>query len=211
MRLELPMQNRLSIHWNHGLWLLVLLLSAYLQASGQMPAWRYDLQLIKAGHYWLLLSGNIVHLNWAHWGLNVAGLGIVAFFFSSYGSVFHWLLVMLVSAIFVGVGLYWFNPQVSTYVGLSGVLHGLFIYGAVREIRFYPASGYALMALLVGKLLWEVMYGALPGSEELTAGRVVTDAHLYGAIGGGVCALLLGLFHQLVQVKNGQQNTEHNQ
>ncbi len=211
MHLELPIKNRISMQWNHGLWLFILLLSAYLQASGNMPNWRYDQALIDNGHYWLLLSGNIVHLNWAHWGLNIAGLAIVAFFFSGYGSVFHWLFVISVSAVFVGVGLYWFNPDVTTYVGLSGVLHGLFIYGGLREIRFYPASGYALLFILVGKLIWEVFYGAVPGSEELTAGRVITDAHLYGAIGGGLAAVMLGLFDQLVQVKNGQQNTEHNQ
>lgn len=211
MHLELPIKNRISMQWNHGLWLFILLLSAYLQASGNMPNWRYDQALIDGGDYWLLLSGNIVHLNWAHWGLNIAGLAIVAFFFSGYGSVFHWLFVISVSAVFVGVGLYWFNPEVTTYVGLSGVLHGLFIYGGLREIRFYPASGYALLFILVGKLIWEVFYGAVPGSEELTAGRVITDAHLYGAIGGGLAAVLLRLFDQLVQVKNGQQNTEHNQ
>ncbi|MCK5001994.1 MAG: rhombosortase [Gammaproteobacteria bacterium] len=209
MHLELPIKNRISMQWNHALWLFILLLSAYLQASGQVPNWRYDQALIDNGHYWLLLSGNIVHLNWAHWGLNIAGLTIVAFFFSSYGSVFHWLFVILVSAVFVGVGLYWFNPDVSTYVGLSGVLHGLFIYGGLREIRVYPASGYALLFILIGKLIWEVVYGAVPGSEELTAGRVVTDAHLYGAIGGGLAAVLLSLFDQLVKVKNGQQDTEH--
>lgn len=211
MHLELPIKNRISMQWNHGLWLFILLLSAYLQASGQVPHWRYDLALIKSGDYWLLLSGNIVHLNWAHWGLNIAGLAIVAFFFSAYGSLLHWLLVIFVSAIFVGLGLYWFNPEVTTYVGLSGVLHGLFIYGGVREIRFYPASGYALLLILVGKLIWEIFYGSVPGSEELTEGRVVTDAHLYGALGGALAALLLGLFDQLVQVKNRQQNTQHNQ
>ncbi|MDH3343167.1 MAG: rhombosortase [Gammaproteobacteria bacterium] len=211
MHLELPIKKRISLQWNHGLWLFILFLSAYLQASGQVPNWRYDQMLIDQGHYWLLLSGNIVHLNWTHWALNIAGLSIGAFFFGNYGSIFHWLFVIFVSAIFVGVGLYWFNPDVATYVGLSGVLHGLLIYGGVREIRFYPASGYAFLAILVGKLIWEMLYGVVPGSEELITGRVVTDAHLYGAIGGGLAVVFLSLFDQLVKVKDGQQNTEHNQ
>ena len=94
---------------------------------------------------------------------------------------------------------------------LSGVLHGLLIYGGVREIRVYPASGYAFLFILVGKLIWEMLYGVVPGSENLIAGRVVTDAHLYGAIGGALATVLLALFDQLIEVKNGQQNTEHNQ
>jgi len=211
MHVELPIRNRISFQWSHGLWLFLLLLSGILQLSGQVPNWRFDRAMISSGDYWLLLSGNIVHLNWSHWGLNIAGLGIVAFFFSNYASVFRWLFVVMVSAIFVGVGLFWFNPEIMTYVGLSGVLHGLFIYGASREIRVYRTSGYALMVLLIGKLIWEMLFGALPGSEELTAGRVVTDSHLYGAIGGALAALLLWLFDQRVQVKDRQQNTEHDQ
>ena len=205
MPFKVPVSNRISVSWSHSLWLVILALTAVLQLSDQVASWRFDRNLIAGGHYWLLLSGHFVHLNWTHWGLNMAGLGIVAFFFSAYGRLLQWGSVIIVSAVFVGVGLYWLNVNVTTYVGLSGVLHGLFIYGALRETRFYPASGYTLLVLLVGKLTWEFFFGALPGSEELTAGRVVTDAHLYGAIGGVVASLVLfprALFDKLVEIKN---------
>lgn len=190
---------------NYSLWLFIALLSAALQAGGLVPAWRFDRALIANGDFWLLFSGHLVHLNWTHWVLNMAGLAIVAFFFSPYASLRQWLWVLFCAALFAGVGMYWRDPQMQTYVGLSGVLHGLFIFGALREIRRYPASGYVLLTLLVGKLLWEANYGPLPGSEAMTRGRVATDAHLYGAYGGGFAALLLyarDLFHQLVKIKN---------
>lgn len=205
MRFNLPIKNRISVRWIYYLWLLLLLLSFVLQFTEQVPEWRFDRSLIDAGHYWLLLSGNIVHLNWSHWALNMAGLAIVAIFFTRHGNLCQWLLLLLVSSLFVSVGLYWLNPQIGTYVGLSGVLHGLFIFGAIREIRVYPLSGYALLLLLVGKLGWEFIYGAMPSSEQMIEGHVVTDAHLYGALGGLFTALLLsfrGLFDQLVQIKN---------
>lgn len=211
MRLELPIKKRISFQPSHALWLFILLLSAGLQASGQMPVWRYDQTLIANGDYWLLLSGNMVHLNWTHWALNMASLSIVAFFFSSYSGVSRWFFVLAVSSASVGLGLYLFNPELVHYVGLSGALHGLYIHGALREIRVYPASGYAIMLLLVVKLIWEIFYGALPGSESLTEGQVITDAHLYGALGGCLAIFLLGLFDQIVKIKNGHQNTEHNQ
>lgn len=214
MLFKVPIGNRVLMRWNHALWLILLVLSVSLQASGQVGNWRYDQALIGQGHYWLLFSAHLVHANWAHLGLNMAGLAIVAFFFSPYGSLLQWLYVMFASALCVGLGLLWLNPDVVTYVGLSGVLHGLFVYGAMREARVYPASGYALLALLAAKLLWEYMNGALPGSEALTFGRVITDAHLYGAIGGLFAALSLssrGLFDQLVEVENRQQNTKHDE
>ena len=61
----------------------------------------------------------------------------------------------------------------------------------LREIRFYPVSGYVLTAVLFSKLLWEFFYGALPGSEDMAGGRVLTEAHLLGAT-GGVLVWLLG-------------------
>lgn len=183
----------LSFNRNHLLWLAILLLSAILQAADLVPAWRFDRRLISDHDWWLLFSAHLVHLNWTHWALNMAGLGIVAFFFSQYGSLGQWLLVLSVSSVFVSVGIYWLNPEVVTYVGLSGVLHGLFLYGALHESRHYPLSGYVLLLLLVGKLAWEFFNGAMPGSEEFTGGRVVTDAHLYGAIGGVASFAMLKL------------------
>ncbi len=177
---------KFQIHFQpvYGLWLSIFLLSFILQLGGWVNAWRYDRSLVEQGEWWLLLTAHLVHLNWSHWALNMAGLGIVAFFFSAYASVKQWLLVMLVSAIFIGVGVSWLDPDIEYYLGLSGVLHGLFIFGALREIRYYPVSGYVLLLLLIAKLTWEFFMGPLPGSEEFTGGRVLTDAHLYGAIGG---------------------------
>jgi rhomboid family GlyGly-CTERM serine protease len=187
----LPIGNKIQLQWNHALWLLILTLTFSLQAGGLVADWRFDRALIAQHHYWLLFSGHCVHLNWNHWWLNMGGLAIVAFFFSPYGKLLEWLWVIVIAALCCGVGMYWLNPEVKTYVGLSGVLHGLFIYGAMRETRYYPASGYVLLVLLTGKLIWEFMNGALPGSESMTGGRVVTDAHLYGAIGGAIAAVLL--------------------
>ena len=206
MRIQVPIQNRLAVQWTHTLWLFLFVISFSLQSAGLESTWRFDRGLIDQGHYWLLLSGHLVHLNWSHWALNMAGLLIVAVFFSVYGRLLEWLFVLLFTAIVTGLGLYWFNPELIWYVGLSGVLHGLFMYGAVREVRYYPFSGYLLLLLLIGKLFWEYMNGPIPGSEEMTGGHVVVSAHLYGAIGGFASVVLTRLFHKLVQVKDRQQD-----
>jgi len=209
MRIQVPIKNRISAQWNHVLWLFLFVTCFSLQSAGLVSTLQFDRGLIEQGDYWLLLTGHLVHLNWVHWGLNMAGLLIVAVFFSLYGSIFDWLFVLLFSAIVISFGLYWLHPELVWYVGLSGVLHGLFLYGAIREIRYYPFSGYVLVLLLCGKLFWEYMNGALPGSEEMTGGRVLVEAHLYGALAGLAAVLitrLLHLLHQLIKVKNRQQN-----
>jgi rhomboid family GlyGly-CTERM serine protease len=171
-------------HSSHLLWLLLFVISFLLQLFEQRDNWQFDRTLVEQGHVWLLFSSHIVHLNWMHWVLNMAGLGIVAFFFSSHASFKQWLMVIIVSACMINAGLWYWLPELRIYVGLSGVLHGLFLYGALREIRYYPLSGYVLTAVLLSKLVWEFLYGALPGSEDMTGGRVLTEAHLLGAIGG---------------------------
>ncbi len=108
----------------------------------------------------------------------------MAFFFSTHASFKQWLWVIFVSIVLIGAGLLWWMTDIQSYVGLSGVLHGLFLYGALREIRFYPVSGYVLVIVLLAKLTWEFFNGALPGAEDMAGGRVLTEAHLLGAIGG---------------------------
>lgn len=171
-------------HTSHILWLILFIVSLLLQVFDQYDNWRFNRGLVEQGHVWLLFSGHIMHLNWSHWALNMAGLGIVAFFFSPHASFKQWLAVIVASACVINIGIWFFLPGINSYVGLSGILHGLFLYGALREIRFYPVSGYVLTTVLIAKLLWEFFHGALPGSEQMTGGRVLTEAHLLGAIGG---------------------------
>ena len=214
MRIQVPIKNRISAKRNYILWLFLFVICFTLQSANMASVLQFDRGLIDQGQYWLLLTGHLVHLNWVHWLLNMACLIIVALFFSLYGTLFDWLFVLLFSALITGLGLYWLHPELIWYVGLSGVLHGLFVYGAVREIRFYPFSGYLLLLLISAKLIWEYMNGPLPGSEAMTGGRVMVEAHLYGAIGGLVAVLItwqLHLFHKLVEVKDRQQNTQDDQ
>ncbi len=180
---------RYKYHPSHILWLILFVLSFVLQTNW-VDTWRFNRALVEHGQVWLLFTAHIVHLNWQHWALNMGGLAIVAFFFSPHASARQWLAVLFISACVINVGLWWGMPEIRSYVGLSGVLHGLFLYGALREIRFYPASGYVLTMALLAKLAWEFFNGALPGSEDMTGGRVLTEAHLLGAIGGVLVWLL---------------------
>ncbi|VAW51401.1 hypothetical protein MNBD_GAMMA06-663 [hydrothermal vent metagenome] len=183
MTLPHSLKFRYQYHSSHFLWLTIFVVSLILQINW-VESWRFNRQLVEQGHVWLLFTGHIVHLNWQHWALNMAGLAIVAFFFSTHATIKQWLVVIFVSASMINIGLWLWMPEIRFYVGLSGVLHGLFLYGALREIRFYPVSGYVLTVVLISKLLWEFFNGALPGSEDMVGGRVLTEAHLFGAIGG---------------------------
>jgi len=175
----------------HWLALALALLCVSLQYAGLDSFLRFDRTLIDNGHWWLLLSGNFVHLGPSHLWMNLAGLALVVALVWQHYTVLQWLLLIIFASLVVGLGLWNFNPEVLAYVGFSGTLHGLIIAGVIADLRLYPRSAAILLVLVVGKLLWEQLGGALPGSESVAGGRVVVDAHLYGAIAGAVFGVLM--------------------
>ena len=186
-------------------WQLVLflaLLCIALQYTGLADLLDYQRSLIAKGHWWLLLSGNFVHLGPAHLWMNMAGLALVAALVWQHFSAWQWSILILLCSLGVGVGLWFFNPEVEGYVGFSGTLHGLIIAGTLADLRTYPRSAGILLALVVGKLAWEQVAGALPGSESVAGGLVLVDAHLYGAVSGAIIAPWLMFYNRRVATKH---------
>lgn len=166
----------------------VALLCLVLQATGLVEALRFDRAAIGAGAWWRLITGNFVHLGAGHLAMNLAGLGlVVALVWARFGAA-EWALLILLGSLAVGLGLYRLDPAVGWYVGFSGTLHTLIVAGAIADLRVWPRSAALLLALVAAKLLWEQLAGPLPGSESTAGGRVVVDAHLYGAVAGAVLA-----------------------
>ncbi|MFZ5594963.1 MAG: rhombosortase [Pseudomonadota bacterium] len=159
-------------------------------AGTQASAWlRYEREQILAGELWRLLTASFVHLGWSHLLMNLAALALIWMLFGRLLTTKTWLLLSLASLLSVSLGLLLFSPEIGWYVGLSGMLHGLFAAGAMASLRAGHRLELALLALLLGKIVWEQAYGPLPGTAEFAGGAVVTDAHLYGAAGGFISVL----------------------
>jgi len=146
---------------------------------------------ILSGQLWRLVSGHFVHVTWMHLVLNMAGLIVIWVLFRDILTQRTWWLLGLGSIIVIDVALLIFHPEIKWYMGFSGVLHGYFAGGATLQIRLYGTRGLLYLILLIIKLLWEQLSGPLPGSTELSGARVITESHLYGAIGGSIVMLWL--------------------
>jgi len=180
-------------------WLLVAVLMAALQA---LPAdWRatlrYDRDALEAGEVWRILTANFVHLGWNHLFLNVAGFLMIGWLFADEVPAPTWFIVLLACCMASSLGLYWLTPDAYWVVGMSGALHGLFVFGAVSWIMHGYRMGWGLLLGVAGKLLWEQTMGAMPFSEGVVGGPVVTEAHLWGAIGGLSAGLAYGIWRRL--------------
>jgi rhomboid family GlyGly-CTERM serine protease len=144
----------------------------------------YNRRLIIEGEYWRLITGHFFHSNGNHFLLNAAA---VALLWALHGQYYHYksyLIIFIVSALICSLGMFWFAKNITLYVGLSGVLHGFFVWGALMDIKHNEKTGYLLLIGVIAKIIHEQIYGASADVEQLIGASVATDAHLYGAIGG---------------------------
>lgn len=151
---------------------------------------RYDRDALAAGEAWRALTANFIHLGWYHLFLNGAAFLVIGWLFADEAPTGWWAFALLISGAASSIGMYWWTPDAIWVVGMSGALHGLFVFGAVCWIAGGFRFGWGLLIGVAGKLLWEQTAGAMPFSEGLVGGPVVTDAHLWGAIGGAGSGLL---------------------
>jgi rhomboid family GlyGly-CTERM serine protease len=171
---------------------LVLLLLP-LAGGGELAAlWRYERAAVASGEWWRLLGAHLVHLDAHHALLNAAGFALLwALFARSYRPA-QWAIAVALILAAIDSGFWFLAPRLQWYVGASALLHGIFACGALAMIRRRETLGWVAATVFVAKIAWEQWHGALP----LTPGPVVTESHLYGAIGGALAGLLLRPRHE---------------
>ena len=152
---------------------------------------RWERALIVDGELWRLLTGHLVHLGASHLILNLAGLLLVWFLVGRDLKPLQWVTIFLVSVVTIDLGFWVLNPGLAWYVGLSGVLHGMLAAGIVLAASDARKDLVLLGVLVVAKLFYEQVAGALPGSGTASGGLVIVDAHLYGAVSGAVAGAIM--------------------
>ena len=185
-----------GLHRAYWLSLIVGITCIIFQVAELPDVLRFSRDEINNGQWWRVLTGNLVHLGYAHLALNLAGLAVISLLLAPAMHAWQWAITGVVSMLGVGLGLLFFDPQLNWYVGLSGVLYGLLLGGAIAEFRYQKTIATILIVYTVGKIIWEQIYGAVESSEKITGGTVIVNAHLYGMVCGGLAALLLVLMYR---------------
>jgi rhomboid family GlyGly-CTERM serine protease len=174
-----------ALQWDRGRWfwlLLIMLLLHSLWALGDNVTMglQYDRAAIAAGGWWRLLSAHLVHLDLHHLILNELGLVLIwALFAGDYDAV-DWLIIVFAGALAISCGLWWLSPEVSWYVGASGVLHAIMAAGVARHLALRRWDRWLLLGAGLFKLAVERYLHMVGKGVPL----VVIDAHLYGAAAG---------------------------
>lgn len=152
----------------------------------------YNFHLINKGEYWRLISGNFIHFNNAHLLMNMTGLVLAFLLVGKQFTGVHWGLLILFCALISSLSIYTFNSELMIYGGFSSVLHGIFLAGSIKGLKFFENK--VLLVLLSSKLIYEQFIGPLPGSEDFIKTAVPVYSHLYGALSSLLYMLLIYLF-----------------
>jgi len=144
----------------------------------------YNRVLISEGEIWRLFSGHILHTNGYHLLLNLAAIFMLWALHGRFYSLKNYTVLFLFCSVTTSIGLYYFDPTLNQYVGLSGVLHGVFVFGALMDIRAKDKTGYLLFIGVWLKIAHEQFYGASTDVSNLIDASVAVNAHLFGALGG---------------------------
>lgn len=172
-----------------------------------ITALRYDRAGIHAGEWWRWVSGSLVHapgnvVSFAgyslhapwHLFLNELAILVLVLLCPERHSYWEWLRRVLILSLGMSLGLYFFAPDLVWYVGLSGVLHGLFVLGLVPQILRRDVIALGCLLYLLGKLGYELIAGAAVSDSAAIGMPVALPSHLWGSVAGLVYGIASGQF-----------------
>jgi rhomboid family GlyGly-CTERM serine protease len=153
------------------------------------PTWRealiYERNAVGAGEWWRLWTGHLVHFGWPHCLADSGLLFLIGWTFGQkHPCASHLGLVLM--PLFISATLYWLDPMMVRYGGLSAVDLGLLLLLAVQNWQrqwsdwFWPA----ILLIYVGEIVLEIASGGQGGGmikfDDPTV-QVATSAHLAAA------------------------------
>jgi rhomboid family GlyGly-CTERM serine protease len=176
--------------------LVVTLAAVVIQFNG---AWRplliYDRTAVMQGEWWRIWTGHLVHFGWPHFVCDAGLFLILGRLIERVHPVIS-RTALVAMPVVIAVTLYWLDPAMVRYGGLSAVNFGLLLFLAGRGWQknwvdwFWPA----VLAIYVAEVILETVYGHGHGGGMIQfddpSVRVGTAAH----IGGGACGILAWLW-----------------
>ena len=146
--------------WPWASWGIVLVATIIQLLPGSRAMLIYDRTGLGGGEIWRAWTGHLVHFGWPHLVVDAGLLAILGWAGERHYPAFtRWGLLLMPP--FVSAAIYWFDPEMVRYGGLSAVNLGLLLYVAAQGWRrdwtdwFWPAviAAYALIALAFARVL----------------------------------------------------------
>jgi len=181
---KLPADIRQRIPWSFVAVGAVALLSQF------NPGWRagllYDRADLARGELWRLWTGHLIHFGWPHFIADAGLFMIMGWLLESRHPWFSRLGLVLMPP-FISLAIFWFDPGMQRYGGLSAVDLGLLLFLAAKGWQrdwsdwFWPA----VLAIYVGEVIFEAVQGGRGGGMirfDDASVHVATKAHVASAV-----------------------------
>ena len=152
-------------------------------------AWRdallYDRGALARGEWWRIWTGHLVHFGWPHFVADAGLLFILGWLLESRHPWFSYTALIVMPA-FISAVIWWADPAMLRYGGLSAVNLGLLLYLALQGWQrnwtdwFWPA----VLAIYVGEVIFEIVQGGRGGGMirfDDPGIHVATSAHIASA------------------------------
>lgn len=160
----------------------IVIFMAFLWLPEDAQKWlRLDINAMQDQQIWRLISGHFLHTNLQHFLLNA--LAFLALW-ALHGQYYHprkLFSFIMMACCFISGWLFFFDDT-QIYVGFSGVIHALLVWGALQDIQVKEKTGYLLLIGVAGKVLWEQIYGGSVQTAAMINADIAVNAHLAGAI-----------------------------
>ena len=154
---------------------------------------RYEYSAISQGELWRLLTGQLIHINFKHFLLNITAWLLLIIIAYRLNIIKMFWEVMLWCWLFTGIGLFFIFPEIIWYVGMSGFLHGvalfLILYFTKNINRIF---GLIFLIGFVLKLIIEIN-STIHNMDFV----VINQAHFIGS--------LVGLIYIVFAITDSQQ------
>ena len=153
------------------------------------PAWRstllFDRVALQHREYWRAWTGHWVHFGWSHFAADAGLFFVLGCILPRRHPTFTRFAIALMPP-FISAAIYFFDPAMQWYAGLSALNLGLLLYLAAQGWQrqwtdwFWPA----VLVLYVGEAVFEVVKGGQGGGMiqfDDPSIKVATSAHLASA------------------------------
>ncbi|MGI5310175.1 rhombosortase [Rheinheimera sp. WS51] len=152
----------------------------------------YDRAALDAFQWWRLLTGQFIHLRLHHLLLNLAGLSVAWLLFAENLAGFRYLWLLPIIALSCSTGMLFFAPEINYYIGFSGVLYGIFTWGAAQDVMQQKTFSRLILMAIIAKATYEFFIGPLQ-ITAINANPLATAAHFFGV----ASALCIACCHYL--------------
>ena len=176
-------------HWIVPIFVALFSVVGHFFEPGSSERFALTAMTLTNAEYYRIITGHFLHTNDWHLLLNLLGLLLLWALHGDYyrakPQIFIWLSLCIMTGIAI---LIWDDTM--QYVGLSGVLHGLFVWGAIQDIQRNEKTGWLLLLGIAIKILAEQLGGDVSDIANLIDANVAVNAHLFGAVSGLIIALV---------------------